>query len=988
MGASIHFGEGRSKGDASHAIIIDGYDSSTNEFHVNFGWGGKGNKWYSLEDLNEEYGLCELLVGITPVVSPDLTVSVVSTDSEIYNLGDEIALDYSIFNQGTAKSEECMAYVYCGETLLDSQVVDFVSAGFSRDFSTTISSATLTPGANEITVKVAPGESTTEMVSLSKTVKIYDGGITGADDTWELARDAGEWTGTTLEYAADGIVEETTLAETEYVGSRDLIDFRKITLDYAGLYTFTLSGVESDLELKLYSLTAKGIPSEQKTRVIYASDGGGALADVPLLSGTYYVSVSALAPDEETYGDSSYTLTVAGKGFLQAGNHDDWTDMKTKGIEGELESAGTFTAETTSVVMDEWVGLGDEIDYRMFLILNSAKLSFTVTSTDAVKFTIYALQEKTDKKGVTTYSLKSLQSTSIKAGKTVETDALLLSAGKETNRYFFSVQSANAAKGGNAEYAVSLNQAGSVFFTAGDNSDDWSDLKTNGADGAVGDAGTVDKDTGTVLSGWVGFGDEFDYAKITLDTAAKLVFSLESTDAAKFMVYSLVRKKDRNGSFVFSLKQLQKSTLKLAKKAASAASDTKGLLLDAGEYYIAMQSTNAAKGGSAAYSVRFNPDSSVFFTDADDGWNNTAYRLDDAGNAVKTMLRPDLVDDAFALGRGATDITLDAGATSLDGFLNWVGFGDDADYRMITLEHDVCLTLNLTATGKTKLTIWQVATSAKNGKITLTSKASATASPGKDGAIKGKPLAAGNYFISVVSTDAANGGSAFYNVSMNDRTVFFDSADDGANNVLYVKKTRTFVDDSRFVSTELSGGSQNVQLDTKATGNAHYENFVGYGDAADFAKIELTTAGSLCFTIAATGNATFTVYKKGQDKKGKPALETIQTTKIAPAENGEAVTTTDALAGLDAGVYFISMTAKNTKANEKGCVFYNVTTTLEPSVASPLAMPEASDALAMPNALSFASPASDLLTDAAAFDNKLAAFDDASSAWLDAQKLA
>ena len=41
------------------------------------------------------------------------------------------------------------------------------------------------------------------------------------------------------------------------------------------------------------------------------------------------------------------------------------------------------------------------------------------------------------------------------------------------------------------------------------------------------------------------------------------------------------------------------------------------------------------------------------------------------------------------------------------------------------------------------------------------------------------------------------------------------------------------------------------------------------------------------------------------------------------------------------------MTAKSTKANASGSVFYNVTANLNPSVASPLSMPE-TDALAMP----------------------------------------
>ena len=128
------------------------------------------------------------------------------------------------------------------------------------------------------------------------------------------------------------------------------------------------------------------------------------------------------------------------------------------------------------------------------------------------------------------------------------------------------------------------------------------------------------------------------------------------------------------------------------------------------------------------------------------------------------------------------------------------------------------------------------------------------------------------------------------------------------------------------------------------------------------------------------------MYRKGTDKKGNETLETIQTTKIAPVGNGEAVpTTTDTLAGLDAGVYFISMTAKNTKANEKGSVFYNVTATLAPSAADALAMPDVSAAMNLPDDLCFARFGADELADvsAASFASR-----NDKSTWLNVANLA
>ena len=74
-------------------------------------------------------------------------------------------------------------------------------------------------------------------------------------------------------------------------------------------------------------------------------------------------------------------------------------------------------------------------------------------------------------------------------------------------------------------------------------------------------------------------------------------------------------------------------------------------------------------------------------------------------------------------------------------------------------------------------------------------------------------------------------------------------------------------------------------------------------------------------------------------------VETIQTTKLSFAKDGGMKDTAELL-NLDAGDYYISMAAKNTKATDKGSVFYNVTATLDVPVASALEMPMAAVAYA------------------------------------------
>ena len=76
-------------------------------------------------------------------------------------------------------------------------------------------------------------------------------------------------------------------------------------------------------------------------------------------------------------------------------------------------------------------------------------------------------------------------------------------------------------------------------------------------------------------------------------------------------------------------------------------------------------------------------------------------------------------------------------------------------------------------------------------------------------------------------------------------------------------------------------------------------------------------------------------------KKGKDVLETIQTTNLSIAKDG-GIKTTNLLFNLDAEAeYYISMAAKNTKATDKGSVFYNVTAKLDVANACALEMPMA-----------------------------------------------
>ena len=56
--------------------------------------------------------------------------------------------------------------------------------------------------------------------------------------------------------------------------------------------------------------------------------------------------------------------------------------------------------------------------------------------------------------------------------------------------------------------------------------------------------------------------------------------------------------------------------LKQAKGETLFTAETKALLLEAGVYYVSMESTNAAKGGRAYYEVAVDQDASKFYDSA------------------------------------------------------------------------------------------------------------------------------------------------------------------------------------------------------------------------------------------------------------------------------------------------------------------------------------------------------------------------------------
>jgi len=423
--------------------------------------------------------------------------------------------------------------------------------------------------------------------------------------------------------------------------------------------------------------------------------------------------------------------------------------------------------------------------------------------------------------------------------------------------------------------------------------------------------------------------DTGDVAQVEVNDPAKLTFTIDSNAAGTFFVYEDGFDKKGNRKMI--------TVKKVTVKAGKLATLKDVCLTSTGKYYVAMTAKNVKKVGTEGlYNV--NVIESKFFVDADEGANknNTA----DEGKTISVGRDQDknIVLDGNPM-KGSTE------------FNSFVGFTDGKDYAKLDLTDSAYLKFHVTGDGdgKAKFTIWKQ-TKGTTGKLSKVTSVSLPAKKVYDATTKAQFLDTSKYtyYVSMECSDEAKGKGVYYNVQITDDAVFFDSNDDGKNNILYDKKAKSFYveDATHHFETTTIGTETKVKLDTDPVADTDWDNFVGYQDAADYAKIKLTSDGKLNFHLEATGDATFTVYRKGQDKKGNDTLETIQTAKLAVASGASKTEKDIQISDLEAGEYYVSMAAKSTKANDKGSVFYNVTATLDAVVTSALEMPMAAAAYA------------------------------------------
>ena len=503
-------------------------------------------------------------------------------------------------------------------------------------------------------------------------------------------------------------------------------------------------------------------------------------------------------------------------------------------------------------------------------------------------------------------------------------------------------------------------------------------LEQSSTDIIMDTAGSVEQDG---YNNYVGEEDKVDNAKITLDKAAKLSFTVKADSKVKLTFYQLVENKKKPDTYT-------KKALKTVSVSKSGDSkQTASVLVEGGEdklYYVAVENKNKKNQG-AYYNVSLTTtgkNACEFFSDGDNGDNNFLWNKTDKWNEKVHGEDIDaLVIDSDDIGKTIQIDTDTETVVDHDGFTNFVGFGDAMDFRKIELKSAAKLSFDLAKTtgGAAKLIVYTVNDSGKmvvaSSKLTVSVKAS------KDGGILNNQvvLQKGVYYIAVQSTDAKKGKEAYYSVSLNANSEFYEHGDLGKNN--FDSKTKkvdeaVMKDENALV---LHDGDK-LRLDGVLDGNAEinetkggieYRNFVGTGDDSDIVRINANDGMKLSLTVTATDAVSLVVY--GLQKNG-----TLKALKTVKSKNNVAELVNFELKAKSApgGQFFLGVNSTNAKKGSKA--YYNVdvvnvsgqeaSALLSASEASSLSMPE-TDTLAMTDILSFGQYDTDVLADVSSLND-------------------
>ena len=398
------------------------------------------------------------------------------------------------------------------------------------------------------------------------------------------------------------------------------------------------------------------------------ADSSGLIADIP--GGSYFWRVRA--------EDS-------------AGNFSSWSSVSTFASTPADTAGNTLkTALNIDDGVDDWTGLSDACDIYKLTMAHNGLLNLNLTGLED-NLNLYLLDGR---------------------GNVINSSA--------NNGVLDEAVSNKVLQAG--EYYVKVQAAGNSVSSYYDLTHVVNYFPDDTAGNSFAAAGSIPA-TGT-FNEWVGFGDKYDYYKLTLTNAGTLTLGLTGL----------------TGNADLALFNAAGTALKSSAKAGTSDEAISNVMLQAGTYYVRIAA--GAGVNDAAYTLT----STTGYFDGD--------TKDHAGNSIAAAK---LIDRPMQTG--------------------WVGLGDKYDYYKLTLTNAGTLTLGLTGlTGNADLALFNAAGTA------LKSSAKAGTS---DEAISNVMLQAGTYYVRIAAGAGVN--DAAYTLTSTTGYFDGDTKDHAGNSIAAAK---------------------------------------------------------------------------------------------------------------------------------------------------------------------------------------------------------
>jgi len=267
---------------------------------------------------------------------------------------------------------------------------------------------------------------------------------------------------------------DAELIENEWVGYDDLIDYRKLDIAEAGVYSFTLEDLSSDAKLTLYSLN--GSQPKKLKSVTGKAGKKGVVANLLLERGTCYLSVEASGRTKK--GGTGYDVEVSGSAFTKGDNSDDSRDSVPQ---LSVDGSGGWVEQT--LIDDGWVGYGDFIDYREIVLNTPGSYRFELEGLDnSAKLTVYEAGGK------------KLKSVTGKAGDTEQKFTFTVKLDRAISGAYGDMTFNNGTavvtlKHGESSTATKL--PADIHYTVTESDNDGYTVTANGATGVISDGKTA-----------------------------------------------------------------------------------------------------------------------------------------------------------------------------------------------------------------------------------------------------------------------------------------------------------------------------------------------------------------------------------------------------------------------------------------------------------------------------------------------------------------